>query len=149
MVLEKTRMGGTAVRVAVAGAKGRTGSVVTEALRRAEGIELVGTLVRSAAQSGDSTFDDLGRLATQKKPQVLVDFTTFPDSKAIALRAIELGIHPVIGTSGYTTSDLDELREACKRAKIGGVYAPNFAIGAALAMRFAQAAAPYFEPPCR
>ena len=138
-------MAGTAVRVAVAGARGRTGAVVADALGRSQGIELVGVLVRSGADKADAVFDDLGRLAAAVKPDVLVDFTNYPDSKAIALQALSLGVSPVIGTSGYTTSDLDELREACQRANLGAVYAPNFSVGAVLMMQFAKAAAPYFD----
>jgi 4-hydroxy-tetrahydrodipicolinate reductase len=138
-------MTGTAVRVAVAGARGRTGSVVADALRHAQGVEVVGTLVRSNGDAQAKSFDDLQRLAADTHPDVLVDFTLFPTSKTIALRSVALGIRPVIGTSGYSTSDLDELRVACERAKLGAVYAPNFSIGAALAMQFAKAAAPYFE----
>jgi len=138
-------MTGTAVRVAVAGARGRTGSIVTDALRHAKGIELVGTLVRAGADANDKAFDDVRRLAAVTQPDVLVDFTLFPNSKTIALRSLALGISPVIGTSGYTPADLEDLREACEDAKLGAVYAPNFSIGAALAMQFARAAAPYFE----
>ncbi len=133
------------VRVAVAGARGRTGSVVTEALRRAPGIELVGTLVRSNGHVAEGEYADLARLAAAAKPDVLVDFTVFPDSKAIALRSISLGIRPVIGTSGYKTDDLEELRTASRQSKIGAVYAPNFSIGAVLMMQFAKTAAPYFS----
>jgi 4-hydroxy-tetrahydrodipicolinate reductase len=133
-----------AVRVAVAGAKGRTGSIVSETLRQQSGIDLVATLVRDNAGADAQAFDDLTRLAQKTHPEVLVDFTTFPASKQIALQAVALGIRPVIGTSGYTTADISELREACQRAKIGAIYAPNFSIGAVLMMQFAKAAAPYF-----
>src|ERR1700730_17509398 len=136
---------GSALRVAVAGARGRTGSIVTEALRRAPDIALVGVLVRQSGANTDGEFNDLARLAVETKPQVLVDFTVFPDSKAIALKAISLGIRPVIGTSGYQAKDVEELREASRTSKIGAVYAPNFAIGAVLMMQFAKAAAPYFS----
>ena len=138
-------MTGTVVRVAVAGARGRTGSIVSDALGRAQGIELVGMLVRAGADASAKTFDDVQRLAADAQPDVLVDFTLYPDSKTIALRSLALGISPVIGTSGYTPADLEDLREACADAKLGAVYAPNFSIGAALAMQFAKAAAPYFE----
>ena len=135
----------SALRVAVAGARGRTGSIVVEALRRAPDIALVGVLVRPRTAKTDGEFNDIARLAAETKPQVLVDFTVFPDSKVIALRAISLGIRPVIGTSGYQSTDLEELREASRRSKIGAVYAPNFSIGAVLMMQFAQAAAPHFS----
>jgi 4-hydroxy-tetrahydrodipicolinate reductase len=133
------------VKVAVAGARGRTGSVVTDALRRSPDIDLVGLLDRSGGPKVGGEFSDLARLAADAKPDVLVDFTVFPDSKAIALQAISLGIRPVIGTSGYKAADIEEVREASRRAKIGAVYAPNFSIGAVLMMQFARAAAPYFS----
>lgn len=138
-------MTGQAVRVAVAGARGRTGSIVTDALRQTTDIDVVGTLVRGNGDAGAHAFENLERLASATHPDVLVDFTLFPGSKAIALGAIALGIRPVVGTSGYKAADLDELRAACERAKLGAVYAANFSIGAALAMRFAKAAAPYFD----
>lgn len=133
-----------AVRVAVAGARGRTGSVVTAALKRSPGIEVVATLVRVGGNGAAGEFADLARLAADASPDVLVDFTVFPVSKAIALEAIARGIRLVIGTSGYKATDIEELREASRRAGIGVVYAPNFSIGAVLMMQFARAAAPYF-----
>jgi 4-hydroxy-tetrahydrodipicolinate reductase len=132
------------VRVAVAGARGRTGSVVTEALKRSPGIEVVATLVRVGGSTKDGEFADLARLVADAKPDVLVDFTVFPISKTIALEAISRGIRLVIGTSGYKAADIEELREASRRAGIGVVYAPNFSIGAVLMMQFARTAAPYF-----
>ncbi|HEV2879296.1 MAG TPA: 4-hydroxy-tetrahydrodipicolinate reductase [Candidatus Eremiobacteraceae bacterium] len=133
------------LRVAVAGARGRTGSVIIDALRRSPGIALVGMLVRSTDARASHEFSDLDRLVKETKPDVLVDFTVFPDSKTIALKAISLGIRPVIGTSGYKAADIEELREASQHAKIGAIYAANFSIGAMLMMQFAQAAAPYFS----
>ncbi len=132
------------IRVAVAGARGRTGSVVTDALRRSPSFDVVAVLVRSDAHA-PGEYDDLGRLAAVAKPDVLVDFTSSPGSKEIVLDAIARGIRLVIGTSGYTAADLAEVREASAKAKLGVIYAPNFSIGAALMMRFAQAAAPHFS----
>lgn len=133
------------IRVAIAGARGKTGSVVALALSHAPGIDLVGKLVRQDGALEHDEFFDFGKLAAERNPAVLVDFTVFPASKALALQALRLGIRAVIGTSGYTNSDLEELRDASAKAKIGIVYAPNFSIGAILSMQFAKAAAPYFS----
>ncbi len=132
------------VRVAIAGARGKTGSVVAAALSHAPGLEVIGRLVRPDSKLDGGEYSDFVELATAQKPDVLVDFTVYPDSKMLALQALSLGIRPVIGTSGYTAADVEELRETCTRLKIGAVYAPNFAIGAILTMQFAKAAAPYF-----
>jgi 4-hydroxy-tetrahydrodipicolinate reductase len=134
----------TPIRVAIAGARGKTGSVVALALGQAPGIEIVGKLVRQDGALERDEFTDFAKLATDRKPAVLVDFTVFPDSKRLALQALDLGIRAVIGTSGYTSADLDELRAASAKTKIGIVYAPNFSIGAILSMQFAKIAAPYF-----
>jgi 4-hydroxy-tetrahydrodipicolinate reductase len=52
------------------------------------------------------------------------------------------GVHVVIGTSGF---DLDGLREAAAGARANAFFAPNFAIGAVLMMRFAAEAARVME----
>jgi len=50
----------------------------------------------------------------------------------------------VIGTTGFGPEDVDRLRRAAEARGLGGVIAPNFAIGAVLLMRFAAEAAPHF-----
>jgi 4-hydroxy-tetrahydrodipicolinate reductase len=54
-------------------------------------------------------------------------------------------VRPVIGTSGYAASDIEELRLACANSKIGCVFAPNFGIGAVLMMKFAAEAACHYR----
>lgn len=66
--------------------------------------------------------------------QVMIDFTR-PDAVAANIRAaIAAGVPCVVGTSGW---DVDEFRDA----PVAVFYAPNFAIGAVLMMRFAEQAA--------
>jgi 4-hydroxy-tetrahydrodipicolinate reductase len=78
------------------------------------------------------------------RAEVGVDFTT-PDSvKANLSFLIEHEIHGVVGTSGLTDEDIAELTEAPGR-RSNVVIAPNFALGAVLMMKFAAAAAPYFD----
>lgn len=131
------------IRVAVAGAHGKMGKVTIETLRSANDIEYVGGLVRQRPAAGE--FDDPLALFAAVKPDVLVDFTHFPDSKTIALAAIEHGIRPVIGTSGYGAPDIEALRAASERKKTGCIFAPNFGIGAVLMMKFAAEAAPHYR----
>ena len=74
---------------------------------------------------------------------VVVDFTQISAARENARWAAEHGIHAVIGTSGFTPDDFDELRAAFTRSNC--VIAPNFAIGAVLMMVFAEKAAPFFD----
>jgi 4-hydroxy-tetrahydrodipicolinate reductase len=133
----------TPIRVAVAGAHGKMGAFTIAALRTAGDIEYVGGLVRGQP-AGDDEFADLSALITKARPEVLVDFSVFPASKAIAIGAMGLGVRPVIGASGYGVGDVQELRAAVTRSGIGCVFAPNFAIGAALMIIFSVEAARHF-----
>jgi len=78
--------------------------------------------------------------------QVLVDFT-HPDVVMDNLRfAVDQGIHAVVGTTGFTPERLATLREWLRAAPSTGVLvAPNFGIGAVLAMKFAALAAKYYD----
>ncbi|NLF05636.1 MAG: 4-hydroxy-tetrahydrodipicolinate reductase [Actinomycetales bacterium] len=129
-----------ALKVAVLGAAGRMGATVVDAVNAAPDLELV-----AALDAGD----DLAGLA-QAGAQVAVDFTV-PDSTEANVHAlVDLGIHAVVGTTGWTEDSLARVREHTHEAEhaghpVGVVVAPNFAIGAVLAMAFAAKAAPWFE----
>lgn len=133
------------IRAGVSGLHGKMGSLTAQTLANAEGVEYVGGLVRPSTAHGPHEFDDIEAFVARAKPQVLVDFSLFPDSKRIVLDAIERGVRPVIGTSGYGADDLAEIRSACERTGVGAIVAPNCAVGAVLMMKFAQEAAPHYD----
>jgi 4-hydroxy-tetrahydrodipicolinate reductase len=78
------------------------------------------------------------------KPDVLLDFTKADVAVANAKRALEQGIHPVIGTSGISPESLEELSKLSSKLKIGAMLVPNFSVGAVLMMEFARQAACIF-----
>ena len=127
------------VSVWVNGAKGSMGSHTTAAIQASPGLHLVGSSDKEV---------HLSSCLSQTQPQVCVDFThpsvAFTNTQAI----IAAGVRPVIGTSGLTPQQIKELQKQAHQSKLGGVIAPNFAIGAVLLMRFAAEAAkhlPYVE----
>jgi 4-hydroxy-tetrahydrodipicolinate reductase len=124
-----------AIRIGVTGARGRMGQTVCRAVDAAEDLELV-----AMVDAGDWLFSiaDAGA-------QVMVDFT-HPDVVMDNIRfAVDQNIHTVVGTTGMTAERLDTVREWLKDTpELGVIVAPNFAIGAVLAMRFAQIAAPFY-----
>jgi 4-hydroxy-tetrahydrodipicolinate reductase len=128
----------------VIGAHGKMGAVTVQALRAADDVEYVGGLVKPGSSKSREEFDALDALVRDAKPEVLVDFSVFPASKELSLAAIGLGVRPVIGTSGYAAEDVAVLRAACERSGVGAVFAPNFAIGAVLMMKFAAEAARHY-----
>jgi len=79
------------------------------------------------------------------RPDVAVDFTLPAVVMANARLAIAKRVPYVIGTSGLTEPDLEELAKLCEQYSTPAMVVPNFAIGAALMMRFAVQAAPYLN----
>ena len=73
---------------------------------------------------------------------VVVDFTRPDTALDNARAALDAGVHVVIGTSGF---DLDGLREAARGSSAKAFFAPNFAIGAVLMMKFAAEASRHME----
>ena len=88
---------------------------------------------------------ELGPLLVRVKPDVLVDFTTAPYALSAARLAIAHGVRPVIGTSGLAPQDVEELRKLCAQVGLGGIVAPNFALGAVVMMHLATVAARFFD----
>jgi len=106
----------------------------------------LGTLIGVDAGSL-SVADDLESL-TASATEVVVDFTRLEAAKATLAFCAEAGIHAVVGTTGFTPGDLDDLRHRFAGPDSGApncLVAANFAIGAVLMMRFAELAAPYFS----
>jgi 4-hydroxy-tetrahydrodipicolinate reductase len=75
----------------------------------------------------------------------LIDLTTPEVGYLHTKTALEYGVRPVVGTTGFTPEELNELKELAESKKLGCIIAPNFAIGAVLMMKFSQMAAKYFD----
>lgn len=123
-----------AIKIAVLGAKGRMGKEVCRAINSEKDLELFASI------DLDDSIDQM------RGADVMVDFTT-PDSvmKNIDM-AISLGIHCVIGTTGFTNERLTEIERLLSSNKnVGVLVAPNFGLGAVLMMQFAATAARFFE----
>jgi 4-hydroxy-tetrahydrodipicolinate reductase len=124
------------IRVAVLGAAGRMGQTVVAALEAAPDLELV------AAVDADG---DL-RAVADAGAQVAVDFTVPSATEGNVHALVDAGIHLVVGTTGWTDDSLARVRDhLADRPGVGVVVAPNFALGAVLAMAFAARAARWFE----
>lgn len=122
--------------VAVLGARGRMGNTVCAAVADAPDLDLVARL---------DLGDDVGALSG-RGIDVAVDFTVPSAAEANVHALIDAGIHAVVGTTGWTDQALARVREHVGAAPgVGVLIAPNFALSAVLAIRFAAEAARYFE----
>lgn len=125
-----------AIRVAVIGAQGRMGAQAVDAITEAEGLELVAALGSS---------DSLETLL-EKNIDVAVELTVPKSTEDNVRFLVEHDIDTVVGTTGWDNDRLAQLEDSLQsHPKTAVLIAPNFSIGAVLAMRFAELAAPYFD----
>jgi 4-hydroxy-tetrahydrodipicolinate reductase len=124
------------IRVAVGGHRGKVGAILAAALQSEPGIDYAGGL---------GSGDDVRSFLERAKPQAYVDFSRPSAALGNVLAAVSAGAAPVVGTTGLTAEGVSEIEKACKANGVGGIVAPNFAIGAVLMMHLAEIAAPYFE----
>jgi 4-hydroxy-tetrahydrodipicolinate reductase len=143
------------LKVCVAGATGWVGKPLCSAISQAEDLELVGAVSRT--HSGNSlkdVFPDLeieGTIkgsvaeALQTETDVMVDYTKADVVKHNVLTAVRKGVNVVIGSSGLTDEDFDQINAIAIEHKVGVIAAGNFAITAVLLQRFACEAAKYLS----
>jgi len=122
------------IKVLVNGANGRMGKEAVNAINNDNALSLVGEIDYK---------DDLAASISKFKPDVVVDFTAasagFENTKTI----LNNGACPVIGTSGFLETQVQELQLLSKEKSLGGLIAPNFSVGAVLMMKFSAEAAKY------
>lgn len=146
------------IRVCLAGVTGWVGQSLLPAVLDAPDLELTGAVSRSAAGKSlaelfpgdaESAGDRLSSFAARCErhssyaSDVLVDYTSPAVVKENVLTAIKNRVHVVIGTSGLTSGDYDEIARAARAHEVGAVSGANFAISAILLEQLAAIAARY------
>ena len=154
------------IPVLVSGALGRMGSEVVNSVLNSPDCELVAAIDKNKKNNGENisqllnlkkseviVSNDLeGSLCSisqdyrnEKIKPVLVDFT-HPDSVYENTRsAIAYGISPVVGTTGLTPSQINDLAIFAQKANIGCAIIPNFSVGMVLLQQAASVAAKFYD----
>lgn len=150
------------IPVIVNGAAGKMGQEVVRAVASAQDMVLIGAIDRNPATLGQDIGEMVGveplevpvmqdleavlaAAVQEKELGVMVDFT-HPRSVYDNIRAaIAYGIRPVVGTTGLTPSQLQDLTEFADKASIGCLVIPNFSIGMVLLQQAAIQASQYFD----
>ncbi len=156
------------IPVLVAGALGRMGSEVIKAINSSNDFELVGAIDNQKEKEGQdigsliglgplnvfvsSDFEGSLCTASQNVPKdgsnngaILVDFTHPKVAYKHTRTSIAYGVHPVIGTTGITTDQLNDLSKFAEKACLGSAIIPNFSVGMVLLQQAAAAAARFYE----
>lgn len=140
----------TNVRIIVAGASGRMGRMLVRAVSEAKGMELAGATERSGSEYLDRDAGELAGIETLgvrlvrdiasiENADAIIDFTAPEASLAHARYAAEHGIGMVIGTTGFKTEQLAELKQTL--ASTPTVMAANYSVGVNLVLNLVKQAA--------
>ena len=137
-------------RIAIAGASGRMGRMLIDAVSAADDCTLAGALDIAAspaigqdagAYAGQSTgvviTSDL--VAGLKDSQVLIDFTRPEGTLAHLAACRALGVAVVIGTTGFTDAQKAQINDAAKDIPI--MMAPNMSVGVNVTLKLLEMAA--------
>ena len=143
------------LRICVAGATGWAGSELSKGIFDAVDMELVAAVSRS--QAGKTLGEVIGAKglntpilptveeALKANPDVLVEYTKPDVAKHHVLAALRNGTHVVIGTSGLSNEDYEEIDTAAQEVKRGVLAVGNFALTVVLLQKFAEMAAKYIS----
>ncbi len=144
-------------KVIVAGALGRMGeSAMQTFLANSDKFELVLGVVRNLADVNKTTIENYKKQGVKLTDNleaelhrggvdILVELTT-PDSVFYNSKiALKNGVRPVIGATGLTDDDINELSALAQKHITGAIIAPNFSLGAILMMKFAAEAVKHMD----
>jgi 4-hydroxy-tetrahydrodipicolinate reductase len=137
-------------RVAVAGASGRMGHMLIEAIAASPDCQLAGALdIAGSPALGQDAAAFLGRTsgvaitsdlrAGLANSQFLIDFTRPEGTLAHLAVCRELGVKVVIGTTGFSDAQKAQIAEAAKDTAV--MMAPNMSVGVNVVLKLLQQAA--------
>jgi 4-hydroxy-tetrahydrodipicolinate reductase len=146
------------IRVVVTGACGKMGMEVVKAVNKEDGMCVTGAVDRASLGQDIGRICGLGELGVKVTgsitealalcgADVMVDFTVAEAAVSNIEEAICQKLRWVVGTTGIAKAEIDRLMEKSAKSGVGGILAPNFAIGAVLMMSLSKIAA-RFMPEC-
>lgn len=141
------------LRICVAGGTGWAGSALCRGIFEEADLDLVAAVSRRhAGQTLEEALQIEGlstpifataEEALETRPDVLVEYTKPDVAKSHALSALKQGAHVVIGTSGLSNEDYDEIDRLANDVQRGVLAVGNFALTVVLLQKFAEMAARY------
>ncbi|MCM3761247.1 4-hydroxy-tetrahydrodipicolinate reductase [Alkalihalobacillus oceani] len=142
------------VKIVIAGPRGNMGKEAVKMVEATDSFELVAAVdskhdqmrlseIGEFAAIDVPVYTDMEQCFSEHEPDVLIDLTAPAFGRKHMELAFAHGVRPVVGTTGFSESDISSLRAIAEEKQLGAIIAPNFAIGAILMMKFAKMAAYY------
>lgn len=135
------------INIIIAGPRGKMGTEAVKMIQREPTFNLVACIDRQTNEKnllGVPVFEDPEECFKTISADVFLDLTIPDVGFKHTKMALQYEVRTVIGTSGFTNEQIDELTQLASTNKVGCIIAPNFAIGAVLMMQFSKQAAKYF-----
>jgi 4-hydroxy-tetrahydrodipicolinate reductase len=121
-------------KVAVVGATGKMGQLVSQIIEAADDLELFARI------------DSKGELSEMLGADIAVDVTLPAVSQGVVEFAVANGINVLVGTSGWSSDRISALeRTITGNLAVGVLIIPNFSVGSVLATSFAAMAAKFYD----
>jgi len=144
------------LKVIISGALGKMGKEAVKAVYRDPETEIAGAVdlisegedvgtLALGSKVGASLSRDLEGLLSTIEADVVVDFTTPTSVMNNLYTCLKNKVPPVVGTTGLTDADFQQVEAWTDKFQTGAIIVPNFALGAVLMMKFARIASRFFK----
>lgn len=140
-------------KICVAGATGWAGSALSKGIFQSDDMELV---VGISRRNAGKTLGDVLNIenfsapivssaeeALKFNPDIFFEYTKPNIAKSNIIMALQHGCHVIVGTSGLSKEDYDEIDQVAIEAKRGVLAVGNFALTVVLLQKFAEMATKY------
>ncbi|MEG1495891.1 MAG: 4-hydroxy-tetrahydrodipicolinate reductase [Clostridiales bacterium] len=143
------------MKVAMIGVNGKMGRAILAGIIDSANVKIVGAVdivgvgVDISALIGGEprniiVENSMEKMIKDKEPDVIIDFTSPKTVKNNVKIALANKVHIIVGTTGLSPDDLEEINSLAKEVSRVAFVVPNFALGAVLMMNFSAQAAKYF-----
>lgn len=144
----------TGTKILVHGALGKMGQAVIKTVYYHPEFSLVGAVDAKADREQLDLPDRSGVIPLSRNletilstvhPDVMVDFTQHDATMPAARLAVKHGINLVVGTTGISQDELEEIDRLARENTVGAIVASNFSLGAVMMMHLAKIAGKFFD----
>ena len=124
------------MKICINGAQGKMGQAVKVYVESKGDLQLAGLV---------DLDDNLQEVISSLSPDIVIDFTRPEIRMQTVKTALFNDCHIVVGTTGFTPKDLDQIQTWVNETGKGCFIAPNFIIGNVLMQQFAKKASKYYQ----
>lgn len=144
-------------KVLITGAAGKMGLEAAKVIINSNDFKIAGAIgnkkyigedigtVCNSNPIGINIESDFDKVLENSKPDILLDLSNAEYGYKYMLKALELGLICVSGSTGFSSEQLETIKRESEDKSKTVIIAPNFSIGAILMMKFSEMAARYFD----